>query len=319
MRNFSIDLLKFICAVLVVFLHSDWKYRDVLLPLTRCAVPCFFMISGYLLYERESENIPKVKHSLKKILSITIYATFLFFIYKNLISLVTSGVFYFPQLYEMIHWVLFNECPFAFHLWYLYAYLYVLLIVWLFQKKSNLNLLFIISPILLVSDLLLGKYGMFFYRTELPVFYIRNFLFVGIPYFSIGCLINQFRKEVNYSKIVYLSGIVLFALTSYLERFIFSKFEFQVVREHYLSTTFLSVCLFLFFLKCNLEKENFFSRLGKSESLYLYLLHPIILVFCAVLTIKLGIYEVYFYITPIVCLILTAIVIRIFRKIKIIK
>ena len=85
MRNFSLDVLKCICAILVVFLHSDWKYRDALLPLARCAVPCFFMISGYLLYDREGEITSKVKYSLKKIFRITINATFLFFIYKNLI------------------------------------------------------------------------------------------------------------------------------------------------------------------------------------------------------------------------------------------
>ena len=45
-RNYSIDILKFICAILVVFLHTDCVYHDYILPLTRCAVPCFFMISG---------------------------------------------------------------------------------------------------------------------------------------------------------------------------------------------------------------------------------------------------------------------------------
>ena len=50
-RNYSIDILKFICATLVVFLHTKCAYQDIVLPLTRCAVPCFFMISGYLVYK----------------------------------------------------------------------------------------------------------------------------------------------------------------------------------------------------------------------------------------------------------------------------
>ena len=86
MRNISLDVLKCICAILVVFLHSDWKYRDAFSPLTRCAVPCFFMISGYLLWDKEGGMIFKVRHSLKKIIRITIYATFMFFIFNNLIS-----------------------------------------------------------------------------------------------------------------------------------------------------------------------------------------------------------------------------------------
>lgn len=30
-RNYSIDVLKFICAVLVVFLHTDFKWHDMIL------------------------------------------------------------------------------------------------------------------------------------------------------------------------------------------------------------------------------------------------------------------------------------------------
>lgn len=44
-RNHVIDLLKFTCAILVVFLHTKSAYHDALTPITRCAVPCFFMIS----------------------------------------------------------------------------------------------------------------------------------------------------------------------------------------------------------------------------------------------------------------------------------
>lgn len=41
-RNHVIDLLKFTCAILVVFLHTKSAYHDALTPITRCAVPCFF-------------------------------------------------------------------------------------------------------------------------------------------------------------------------------------------------------------------------------------------------------------------------------------
>lgn len=56
-RNYSIDILKFICAILVVFLHTDCVYHDYILPLTRCAVPCFFMISGYFIQRWRYRNI----------------------------------------------------------------------------------------------------------------------------------------------------------------------------------------------------------------------------------------------------------------------
>lgn len=46
-RNYSIDILKALCAFLVIILHVAWAYTDTFLPLARAAVPVFFMISGY--------------------------------------------------------------------------------------------------------------------------------------------------------------------------------------------------------------------------------------------------------------------------------
>lgn len=63
-RNYSIDILKFICAILVVFLHTDCVYHDYILPLTRCAVPCFFMISGYLLFNDGDIEISRLKRTV---------------------------------------------------------------------------------------------------------------------------------------------------------------------------------------------------------------------------------------------------------------
>ena len=52
-RLYNIDSLKFLCAVLVIFLHVRTPYQEYILPLTRCAVPCFFMISGYLIFTND--------------------------------------------------------------------------------------------------------------------------------------------------------------------------------------------------------------------------------------------------------------------------
>lgn len=74
-RNYSIDLLKFICAVLVVFLHTPCIYHKFINPITRCAVPCFFIISGYLLYNKNGINPERLKRNLVHILNINIGAT----------------------------------------------------------------------------------------------------------------------------------------------------------------------------------------------------------------------------------------------------
>lgn len=49
-RLYNIDSLKFLCAFLVVLIHMHTPYQESIMPLTRCAVPCFFIISGYMYF-----------------------------------------------------------------------------------------------------------------------------------------------------------------------------------------------------------------------------------------------------------------------------
>lgn len=71
-RKFSIDVLKFICALLLVLLRAKWMCQNELLPITRCVEPCFFMISGYLLYTRRGIGIVKLKRNIIHIAVITL-------------------------------------------------------------------------------------------------------------------------------------------------------------------------------------------------------------------------------------------------------
>jgi peptidoglycan/LPS O-acetylase OafA/YrhL len=45
----NVQMLRCVCAVFVIIIHTSVAYREVLLPLTTIAVPLFYMISGYFL------------------------------------------------------------------------------------------------------------------------------------------------------------------------------------------------------------------------------------------------------------------------------
>ncbi len=55
MRNYSIDTLKLICAIIVIYAHTPQTAicKIGLTPLTHCVCPIFFMISGYLTYGKK--------------------------------------------------------------------------------------------------------------------------------------------------------------------------------------------------------------------------------------------------------------------------
>lgn len=136
-------------------------------------------------------------------------------------------------------------------------------------------------PLLLLTDLILGKYSLLTLGIELNYIYIRNFLFVGIPYFSIGVFI---KKKVRYNngnicayKYLFLGGVVLFSLTSLLERYLLENYGINAIRDHYISTTLLSICLFLLAISFSQMRScSVWVLLGAKYSLYIYVLHPLV-------------------------------------------
>ena len=204
-RNYSIDILKFICAALVVLLHTNSSYQNLVSPITRCAVPCFFMISGYLLYDGKRIGEIRLKRSIANILKITLWSTLLFAILKEIIAF-HHGNLYFPNVNEWICFIVLNENPFGFHLWYLGAYLYVLFIVILVDRYDKWHFMFKAIPVLLVCDLIFGKYSLLLIGKEYPFIFVRNFLFVGLPYFALGCWLKTKQNRITSVNRYLLSG-----------------------------------------------------------------------------------------------------------------
>lgn len=320
-RNYSIDILKFICAVLVVFLHTGFKWHNMILPFTRCAVPCFLMISGFLLYSAEGIGQERLKRNIKHILHILLWSTLLFLVYKEAWS-IAHGELFVPSLKECIFFFIFNDNPFAGHLWYLGAYLYVLLIMLIVDKHRLWKYMFWFTPLLLLGDLVFGKYSLLLLGKEFPFVYVRNFLFVGIPYFMIGIWCKMyFDKFLKGNRYIYLGGVILFAFTSIIEKTILLDLGKSPMREHYLSTTFLAICLFMFVLSFMNVHSSKVSQWGERDSLYIYVFHPLFVMTLPMVIKRMPILmnTTYQCVAPFIVLVTTIVFTLCLRKIKIIK
>lgn len=323
-RLYSIDLLKMLCAILVIFIHVWTPYRKYVLPITRCAVPCFFIISGYLVYSVNKLIFEEhLQRSVKNIFKIFIWSTILFAFIKFLLAFKNND-FDFLQLSTLRDFILFNENPFGFHLWYINAYLYTLLIIFFFAKKNKLIYIYRTIPFLLLMDLCLGKYSFMLWNKEFPYTYTRNFLCVGIPYFSIGMLIKQYKKQIlkfNYLYLFTFCGIILFSLGSMAEYKILVEFNKNTVRDHYISSTFLAISLFLFFITLKSNKSTFLSRLGEKYSLYIYIFHPLFIILFVDINKYLPIVwqEFYLYMSPFIILISTIIFSKLLMSIQVLR
>lgn len=323
-RLHNIDSLKFLCAVLVIFLHVHTPYQEYILPPTRCAVPCFLIISGYLIYTEDKTRLEgHLKRSIGKIFQILVWSTLVFAAVKFLFAFKNND-FSFLNLKTLGKFILLNENPFGFHLWYIGAYLYALIIVYFSVKSNKLKYIWWSVPILLMLDLCLGKYSLVLWHKEFPFILVRNFLCVGLPYFSIGMLLKRWKEPIldfKYLQILAMGGVILFSLTSLLENRLLIELQANATRDHYVSSTFSAVSLFILFLSITQAKTNTLSVLGEKDSLYIYIFHPLFMTFFSTVNKYLPNLwqEIYLYLAPVIILVATIIFSKSLRILHIIK
>lgn len=276
-RNYSIDILKTICCFLIIIIHISWNFKEEILPLTRCAVPCFFMISGFFLYQKDGIDLCKIKHTIKHILYVTLWASLLFFLWCEYTNIACNNCFFIPPIRSICSWLVCNNYPFSYHLWYLYAYIYVLLLILFVEKYKKWNYLFLSIPILLSANVVF--YFLPFFNIHFPLPIYRNFLFIGLPFFALGSLIKKNFNLIPIGKSsVLIVALLILNLSTLLEAMFLTNHGQNPNREIYLSTPFLSIFMFLLFLSIKVPRPNWLAKIGKRDSLWIYILHPIFIV-----------------------------------------
>lgn len=315
-RNSGLDILKAICAFMIVAIHAPFEgaLGEYFIALSRIAVPVFFMISGYFFLPGYENN--KTAKSLKKLLKLFITANFLFMLFGFAMAFLKGSPEEFYGLFtikNMLDFILFNSSPFYGHLWYLGAIIYTVLIYYFAFKGGKEKYIYRLIPLLLLSDLIFGKYSLLIFGREFPTVYIRNFIFVGVPYFGLGVLIfknNEKLKNISKNKLIIFT-IMLIAL-NILERYMLVAFNVNAVRDHYIMSTILAVIVFVMFIKLyegkNLNKlELFMAKTGREYSTDIYIFHPIFIVILFFASKVVGVYDIYKYIAPIAVYIVSVI------------
>ena len=286
-RRVGLDIFKGICVFFVVCIHTTLPgiIGGYLISLTRVAVPFFFMVTGFFFSDIKKRG--KEIKQISKIFKLFLMANLIYFgwniiiyvIQKEPIDDLLKKSFSFASL---VKFILFNESPWGGHLWYLGAILYVLILVFLIKKALRRTIAFrtikVVIFLLLLMDIIFGKYSLIVWNREFPLFCVRNFIFVGLPYFLIGVCIQHYKYEIPNNTLVFL--IILFSFTTFLERFLLIKNSVNATRDHYISTTFLVIVLFLYFSKTcwnNCNKLCWLKNIGERYSTGIYIIHPIVI------------------------------------------
>ncbi len=285
-RNEGLDLLKGICAFLVVTIHCPMIpgiAGEIVTAVNRIAVPVFFMITGWF-YETTVLR-GREKGQIIKVLRLVIWSSLFYFVFNGLIAAVNGQLpDYFRSYLSIKTFVLFfalTASPFHGHLWYLSALLYVLILVGWFDRRFGRRKLYWLIPLLLLCDLIIGKYSLLLWGREFPQSLVRNWVFVGMPYFLLGdCMaFNQDRiiAFVSEKKILTSVFFIVFVLTTLLEEYLLVSAGLNAERNHYISSTFLSITAFALAVQYKGRAMGigaWLAGVGLKYSTMIYILHP---------------------------------------------
>ena len=179
-------------------------------------------------------------------------------------------------------------------------------------------MLYFVTPALLLVDLAFGSYSRLLWDRVPSYFYVRNFLFVALPYFAIGTMVKRWTnsRDISSYKGMIIGCTILFTIAAYLERNTLVSLGMFTPREHYLTTTLLSVSMFILALSINNTRKSVLSTLGEKDSLHIYVFHPVFISCFGLLFGKLQLYETYLYFSSFLVLLATIVSIKFVRIIK---
>lgn len=205
---------KFICAMLVVLIHTDFILKPALLPVCRFAVPFFLMVSGFFLCEPDGSLSPcKIAGIFKKMVVVTVALQMLYYFVAVAGEYLTGPegfIWNFPTHLRYWSIVIAHGGLFGVHLWYLNSYIWALAILWiLVSMRCERFVYYLIIPGL-VANLLLGSYLVV--GDEPNGGLIRNALVTSLPFLAIGVLLRRNQHLVmspRRSWLLLLAGLPL--------------------------------------------------------------------------------------------------------------
>lgn len=217
-RLLGLDAAKFLCAFMVICIHSSYIGEKFFDPLTRIAVPVFFMITGYFYSSVKQRNRELVQ--IKKLIVLFLYSNLLYFVW-NLVKCVimNESIPDYLSIKVLIKFICFNVSPLSEHLWYLSALVYVLVFILLFDKYSNREKLYKFIPFLLLLNIVLGNYSTIILGIKLPLWVSRNFVFCGLPFFLLGDTLN--KKQNKHTNRYLLIVAICSACLAVIENLVF--------------------------------------------------------------------------------------------------
>lgn len=266
-RNYSLDFMKFFCITAIVCIHLSpflgSKLGIIINTLCRVALPLIFICSGYLFLSKFSkEHSKKYFNKMLKlfIISNILYLVLLIFINILFHNGIRSTIYHYFSNLKLTDFY-YGDGMIEFHLWYLTAMVLIVPILYFTVKYNLINKMLILSGILNISGIFIYNLGHLKNN--------RDAIFFALFYCTLGMYLKS-KEQIIREKLkntiswIYILFILLFTLTSLIERFIYDS-VFIKTGDIYISTIPLSILIFVLCITKRKEKDNMLCKVGRKS------------------------------------------------------
>ncbi len=261
----NIELLKCIACILVIINHTSsyllinenyLYFYKIEFVLCRIAVPIFIMCTGYLMSTKELKGRDILRKISKVFIPLFLLSVFIYFLQHKTIDLIFLQNFIKTPIIEAY--------------WYIYMlvglYLIMPFLNYITKNTTLKEHIFLISIILIIPALL----NLFSF--ELSAYWGLAIPTYVIGYYLTGSMFHKIHKQIKFTK---LSGILLLIL--YIIGIIFyTNDNLELYNIDSLLLISMSILFINFILGFKILKQHKFLTLISTNSLYIYLFHPIL-------------------------------------------
>ncbi len=294
-RNTTIDFVKFFAMIFIVYIHAS-SFEQVSLfgiegekihltidTFARFGVPFFFMVSGFLVVNQVDKRGGKYFTNYVWKLVKLYAAWFLFFVAYDLVFKIIDEGLSSPVIVEYfrsftpLQIFYYGAGHSQYHLWYLLAAIWGMIIFAIFYYFNKMNLLLLFSFLLHLLGMFNQSYSGI-YNFELNS---RDGVFFGLFYITLGAVFakNQKIKDLS-TKIkphVWLYAFFGFSLLQLVERVYLMYWMDGKEGNYFMFTILVSISLFMFVIsKPNIGEGSWVNSIGK-KTVGIYVAHPVIL------------------------------------------
>jgi hypothetical protein len=280
-----VDVLRLLFAIAVVSVHTmafksinEDLWIATSMGISRLAVPFFFIVSGYFLYNRIKSN-KEPKSTLKRLL--ILYVSWVAIETVTLIPIVLNSLN--MPLIMIVERFLFVGITGS--LWYISSLIITIFIIAPLLKRDKIIQLLIVGFILYLFGITGDTYYKFYENTMInPLIkgYTQVFLLpqIGITesilFVTLGALINKLRLSEKVKCAGKLSIISIIILL--IEAFVLNKTGIAKDANMYLSAIFAAPLIFIWAINYKKNISNNIAKICKEYSVGVYCSHQIIMI-----------------------------------------